>query len=88
VGFLVRIELAKESKISEETISSVEATVREIRHKSRKAWTGFTVRHAPDYARKKYSAEEKVRTPALACWCKCPSGCVSNGGKRILPHFM
>jgi transposase len=37
--------------MSEETSAAVEATVREIRRKTRK----------------KYSAEEKVRTPALAC---------------------
>jgi transposase len=37
--------------MSEETTAAVEATVREIRRKTRK----------------KYSAEEKVRTPALAC---------------------
>ena len=37
--------------MSEETTTAVEATVREIRRKTRK----------------KYSAEEKVRTPALAC---------------------
>ena len=37
--------------MAEETVSSVESTVREIRRRTRK----------------KYSAEEKVRTPALAC---------------------
>ncbi len=45
MGFLGRMAVTKESKMVEETTSSVEATVREIRRNSRK----------------KYSAEEKVR---------------------------
>ena len=57
--------------MSEETTAAVEATVREIRRKTRK----------------KYSAEEKVRTPALACWCQCRPGRLARGGKdcRAVP---
>jgi hypothetical protein len=51
--------------MSEETTKEVEATVREIRRRTRK----------------KYSAEEKVRTPALACWCQCRIGRLTWGGK-------
>jgi hypothetical protein len=57
--------------MSEETSAAVEAKVRAIRRKTRK----------------KYSAEEKVRTPALACWCKCCFGRLARGGKdcRAVP---
>ncbi len=52
--------------MAEEKISSVEATVREIRRKTRK----------------KYNAEEKMRTPALAVRCKCRAGRIAWGNQH------